>query len=163
MNHPCHRVGTTVVGVSYRHRQHSVALTIAIVAVVITLIVLVMGAGADPVGRWIAVAMGFLLLVLGAVFRRLDVEIGDRAVTVSFGWGWPSRTIELVDVVNADAVRNRWWHGFGIRKVRNGWMFNVDGLDAVELVLRSGKVFRIGTDEPDELLSALRTAGARVG
>jgi hypothetical protein len=34
-------------------------------------------------------------------------------------------------------------------------MYNVAGLDAVELVLASGKKFRIGTDQPDELRSAI--------
>jgi hypothetical protein len=34
-------------------------------------------------------------------------------------------------------------------------MYNVWGLDAVELELQSGKKFRIGTDEPAELLAIL--------
>lgn len=34
-------------------------------------------------------------------------------------------------------------------------MYNVAGYDAVELELRSGRVFRIGTDEPDALLAAI--------
>ena len=52
-------------------------------------------------------------------------------------------------------VRNKWWYGWGIRKIPKGWMYNVWGLDAVELEMESGKVFRIGTDEPDQLLGAL--------
>jgi hypothetical protein len=34
-------------------------------------------------------------------------------------------------------------------------MYNVWGLDAVEFELSSGKVFRIGTDEPEEPLAVL--------
>jgi len=52
-------------------------------------------------------------------------------------------------------VRNHWYYGFGIRKVPNGWMYNVSGLDAVELHLTSGKVFRIGTDDVDQLFGVL--------
>ncbi len=52
-------------------------------------------------------------------------------------------------------VRNSWWYGWGVRKVPGGWMYNVWGYDAIELELASGKVFRIGTDDPDGLLAAL--------
>ena len=34
-------------------------------------------------------------------------------------------------------------------------MYDIWGLDAVELDLQSGKKFRIGTDEPDALIAAL--------
>ena len=61
----------------------------------------------------------------------------------------------MADIVDARRVRNSWWHGWGIRKVQRGWMYNIAGYDAVELELRSGKVFRIGTDEPGALLAAI--------
>lgn len=35
-------------------------------------------------------------------------------------------------------------------------MYNVSGLDAVELVLRDGRRFRIGTNEPERLFEALQ-------
>ena len=52
-------------------------------------------------------------------------------------------------------MRNKWWYGWGLRWIPGGSMYNVWGFDAVELELRSGKVFRIGSDEPDALLAAL--------
>ena len=63
--------------------------------------------------------------------------------------------VALETVAAARRVRNRWWHGLGIRKMPQGWMFSLRGLDAVELELSSGKVFRIGTDDPGNLLAAL--------
>ncbi len=69
-----------------------------------------------------------------------------------------TRRIEVGEIVAAARVRNSWWHGWGIRKVSRGWMYNNAGRDAIELTLRSGKVFRIGTDQPDELLAALERA-----
>ena len=53
------------------------------------------------------------------------------------------------------AVRNKWIYGWGIRRLPGGWMYNVWGLDAIELDLVSGKRFRIGTDDPDGLLAAI--------
>jgi hypothetical protein len=37
-------------------------------------------------------------------------------------------------------------------------LYNVSGMDAVEIHLRSGQHFRIGTDEPELLAAALRMA-----
>jgi hypothetical protein len=45
-------------------------------------------------------------------------------------------------------VRNQWWNGLGIRKGAGFWLYNVAGLDAVELRLRSGEIRRLGTDDP---------------
>jgi len=37
-------------------------------------------------------------------------------------------------------------------------MYNISGLDAVELRLKKGGVFRIGSDEPQRLEEALKQA-----
>lgn len=142
----------------YRHRQTSrlvLVLVAVIVAVVLTLVVL---AEDDPIGVWFAVGVAALLVVVAAIFGRLEVAVDDRSVTASFGWGWPRRRIGLSDIDSVDTVRNRWYHGWGIRKVAGGWMFNVDGYDSVELRLRSGRVFRIGSDEPDVLARSIDVA-----
>jgi hypothetical protein len=38
----------------------------------------------------------------------------------------------------------------------DGWLYNVAGLDAVEIETTEGDVIRIGTDEPDRLANALQ-------
>jgi len=55
-------------------------------------------------------------------------------------------------------VRNKWWYGLGIRLTPHGWLYIVSGLDAVEIVRISGKKFRVGTDEPQALVTALTAA-----
>ena len=68
------------------------------------------------------------------------------------------RAIRLFDIAEARAVRNRWWYGWGIRLTPHGWMFNISGLDAVEIEYTNGRKFRIGTDEPNELEEAIMQA-----
>jgi len=53
-------------------------------------------------------------------------------------------------------VRNAWWNGFGIRMRRGFRLYNVSGLDAVELRLKSGDIRRIGTDDAQGLAAALK-------
>jgi hypothetical protein len=98
-----------------------------------------------------------------AIFGTLTVDVSKDRVVVWFGPGLIRRTLPVADIRDARAVRNKWWYGWGIRLTPHGWLFNVAGLDAVELELASGRKFRIGTDEPQVLLNAIRTAMVGAG
>ncbi len=106
------------------------------------------------------------LAVFGALaytFGRLTVVVGPDAVRVWFGPGWIRRTIPLSEIRAVRPVRNRWWYGWGIRRIPGGWMFNVSGLEAVELDLTTGGHFTIGTDEPEALAAAISEAMSGAG
>lgn len=98
-----------------------------------------------------------LFLVCLILFGTLTVACNHRSIRVWFGPGLIRKTFSLDDIVSSTVVRNRWWYGWGIRKLPRGWVFNVSGLDAVELLTKSGKIFRIGTDEPRKLNNFLQT------
>lgn len=148
----------SLVVVGYRHRQTSWLVLVLVAAVVIVVLALVAFAEDDPVGVGFAVGVVVVLVLVAAVFASLEVTVDGRSVAATFGLGWPRRRIALSDIQSVALVRNRWYHGWGIRKVAGGWMFNVSGYDAVELRLRSGRVFRIGSDEPDALVAAIESA-----
>lgn len=102
--------------------------------------------------------LGAMVVIVTVVyaFSRLTVVVGPSELTARFTWGWPNRVISLDDLSSYAQVRNKWWYGLGVRLAPNGaWIFNVWGLDAVELELESGKKLRIGTDEPDRLIAAI--------
>jgi hypothetical protein len=99
---------------------------------------------------------GFTIL-LAVFFWGLAVEVNQDEVRLSFGIGLIKKTILRELVVDVEQVRNSWWYGWGIRLTPHGWMWNISGLDAVELTYRNGKKFRIGTDEPEMLLGVLKT------
>ena len=132
------------------------------------------------VGYWMAAAMVGLAAVIAsrmqslttfgvmclvttlasALFGTLTVIVDETSVQVTFGpVGLLRERIAVADVTHARAVRNSPLNGWGIRYIRHGRLWNVWGLDAVELQLRNGTRFRIGTDEPQALLQALRRAG----
>ena len=166
----CHRVerattadhrehpGRSLADVAYRHRQTSWLVLVLVAAAVVVVLVLVALAEDDPTGVWFAVGVTALLVSVASVFARLEVLVDDRSVVAAFGWGWPRRRVALSDIESVAPRRNRWYHGWGIRKVAGGWMFNVAGYDSVELCLRSGRVFRIGSDEPHVLTAAIESA-----
>lgn len=138
-------------GVVYRSTQFG----FTIVATVGAALLLVVAIGAQT--GWHPVSSVVLALLAGVllVFWSLTIEIDPMRLRCFFGPGLISRDIPLHEIVSARAVRNRWYYGWGIRLTPHGWMFNVSGLEAVELGLASGRRFRIGTDRPDEVVAAL--------
>lgn len=107
-----------------------------------------------------ALAMGISSVVILLVvfwFSRLTVRVDGERVRVSFGPSWPRQTFKTHEIIGFRQVRNKWFYGWGVRRAPAGWMYNVWGLDAVELDLANGKKFIIGTNQPDELITALST------
>jgi len=93
---------------------------------------------------------------MAALFWGLTVEVNRDMVRLYYGFGIIHRSIPRERITTVTQVRNRWWYGLGIRWTPHGWMWNISGLDAVELTYHNGKKFRIGTDEPEALLEALK-------
>ena len=104
------------------------------------------------------IAMLVVLAAVAFLFHSLTVEIGDNELRWHFGPGFWTYRLPLDDIQSVAAVHNRWWNGFGIRVAPGFTLYNVSGLDAVELKLKSGEIRRIGTDDPQGLAAALRSA-----
>lgn len=106
-------------------------------------------------GLWLAV----VAMALGAtLFSSLTVRIKNDELIWYFGPRFWRNAISLGAIQEVEVVRNSPWQGWGIRKIHGGWLYNVSGLDAVEITTIDGDVIRIGTDEPDSLASALNEA-----
>ena len=96
-----------------------------------------------------------LLIVVLWLFGSLTVEVSGEELRHYFGPGFWKKTYLLQDIETSKQVRNSWIYGWGIRLTPFGWLYNVSGLDAVQIQLHSGKTFRIGTDDPKGLLKAV--------
>jgi hypothetical protein len=101
-----------------------------------------------------------LAMALFFQFHCLTVTVDYRYVTAKFGMGLIRLRFRLDQIVSAEPVRNRWYYGWGIRWFPGGWLFNIGGLDAVEIKMRNRRTYRIGTNEPDKLQRAI---GERMG
>lgn len=99
----------------------------------------------------------FVFILSSALFGSLKVIVDETSVRLKFGIGTIRKTISLDDVQSCAKVRNNALCGWGIRYIGNGWMYNVSGLDAVDLTLKNERRFRIGTNDPDNLLSAIQS------
>jgi uncharacterized membrane protein YeaQ/YmgE (transglycosylase-associated protein family) len=93
-----------------------------------------------------------------ALFHSLTVRVSRNDISLSFGIGLIRKRFLIDEIKSATIVRNRWYNGWGIRKIWGGWLYNVSGFDAVEIQLKNDRKYRIGTDQPCELLAAVESA-----
>ena len=99
-----------------------------------------------------------VLTVLVALFYTLLVEIDGDEMRLTYGVGILRKRFDIAALGDARIVRNKWWYGLGMRLTPHGWLYTVSGLDAVEIVRLSGVTFRVGTDEPQALVAAVKAA-----
>ena len=140
-------------GQDYRHTQVGY-VTLSVLLIVAFAVVALSSRSARPVTLGVA----SVLAICAVLFSSLTVEITHGELRFHFGPGFWRKRFALVDVAAANPTRSSWWEGWGIRITPRGILYDVSGRDAVEIELRSGQRFRIGTDEPDALVKALRTA-----
>lgn len=137
--------------IQYQHTQRAWLMMAALFTVALATMLL-------PAQASYSFLLAIIFALLGIIFGKLTAIVTENYVKASFGLSLFSRKIPFEDIETTEVVRNLWLMGWGIRFIGNGTMFNVSGLDAVELRLKNGKVFRIGTDEPQRLNEAILLA-----
>jgi hypothetical protein len=101
----------------------------------------------------------FIVMIILAVclllFATLTVTIQAEVLEIRFGPGIIRKQFLLRDIASCRIVRNPLYYGWGIHLTPHGWLYNVSGSNAVEIRMKTGKKYRIGTDVPEELERAI--------
>ncbi|MCF0055076.1 hypothetical protein [Dyadobacter sp. CY356] len=127
---------------------YSAALLFLIASVVFIII--------PPAKPWALFAITFFIVIILAVFYKLEITLTERALFFSFGIGLIQKHIELSEVFKAEAVKNPWWLGWGIRLGTDYTLYSVSGLHAVVIFLKGNKKkLIIGTNAPEELAASI--------
>ena len=127
-----------------------------IIGFVLAAIIIIIAVLAFHEFHWIAFIVALVLLILLLLFASLTILGYETHLEIRFGIGLIRKRFEFKDVQSCKKVKNSPLYGYGIRIIPGGWLYNVSGLDAVELQMKEGKKYRIGTDVPDELLGFLQ-------
>jgi hypothetical protein len=140
---------------NYQHTQFGSAIVLGIGAIVLAMVL--------TAAFWphLAVNLLFGAAVLGVsliLFSTLTIAIQEGTLRASFGLGLIRKTVTLAEIASARPIPIRWWYGWGIHLTPHGWLYNVSGWKAVEITLRNGRRFCLGTDEPENLLKAIQEA-----
>jgi hypothetical protein len=138
--------------VQYRHDQPGYLM---IVTAVISLVASSFLYAYGPRPLWMPiVGMGVFILFSG---YKLTVEIKDCVLKFWFGPGIFWKNVPLEQIAYCEPFKGVIF-GWGIHVGPGGWLYNVSGMKAVTVVLKSGKKMFIGTDEPQRLVDAVNSA-----
>ncbi len=106
--------------------------------------------------NWIAFVVLIILGVCLVLFATLTVVIDEDVLEIRFGPGVIRKKFPLKDIESCRVVKNPWYYGWGIRLTPHGWLYNVSGFHAVEIKMKTGKKYRIGTDVPNDLEKTIK-------
>lgn len=95
---------------------------------------------------------------LAYTFSSMTVTVNEQFIDITFGEWLRVKHIPLSDISSYQPARMTPLNGWGIHYIGIGWLYNVYGLDAVELTLNNGEKLFIGTDEPEALRDGIANA-----
>lgn len=136
----------------YEHTQIGHVIIWSIVTVILIASGGLIRASADVA----TVVVSIILLICLLLFYKLTITIDDETLCASFGPGIIRKRVRVAEIAGCEAIRIRWWYGWGIHLTPFGWLFNVSGFNAVAITLRNGRKFALGTEDPNGLVDAIR-------
>lgn len=134
----------------------TISLIVLIPILVFSLIMIITSGFKDLI---IVSVFGFIALTMVIcllIFYKLTISLDDSSISVRLGVGLVTKKYMFSDIQSCNTVRNDPLLGIGIRIIPGGRLFNVSGLNAIELTFKNKKSkVRIGTDKPDEIAEIL--------
>ncbi|MFC1720832.1 hypothetical protein ACFLY0_00525 [Patescibacteria group bacterium] len=134
---------------NYKHTQIGYLMLFTLLAITLLFTFVSQEAEADLA----ILALMLLILFIVASFSSLTVVVDENHLRIKFGYGIFRKKFILNEITSAKTVKNHWYYGWGIRfwMFPPTWIYNVSGFDAVEIIMKDGKRYRIGTDESKRL------------
>lgn len=142
--------------VLYEHRQVGWITVIALF--LIAVLICCAAAISAPSERTLSYSLVPIMLVVAALFSTLTVRVTDKRVMWYFGVSGIGRSVALTEITSIRAIKTSIFEGWGIHLTWHGWVWNVAGFNAVQIILRSGTRFAVGTPDPQAVIDAVQSA-----
>jgi hypothetical protein len=140
----------------YEHTQAGYLITSVLFAAAVFVAITGILMPSDPGAFAISATLEVIFLICAVVFSKMTITIDDKILHAYFAMGIRFKKVPLAEIADCEPIRTRWWFGWGIHLSPYGWLYNVSGFDAVAVILRDGRKFALGTDDPQGLVSAIR-------
>jgi len=137
-----------------KHCQNTQFGAVIVITMVLVIFVIFISSS-EPLETPRLVLYAFLSIVT-FLFSTLTVKVDDKYLSWYFGPGFWKKRVALSDIEAVTPINTKWYWGWGIRLTPNGWLYNVSGLSAVKVVLKSGTTLVIGTNDSANLTKKLR-------
>ncbi len=105
-------------------------------------------------GVWLVLSIVtiFVLVFVSSMTTTVD----EAYLRWSFGFfGLLAWKLALSEIASIEATTVTIWDGRGIKLTTQGMLYNADGSGAIRVTKKNGKSFRLGTQDPQRLISYL--------
>lgn len=143
--------------ITYQHRQWMKVLWITLP--IITLIMLAIETSNQSVQQQLKAMtlLMFINVMVIAVIGSLKVSLNESQLIWQYGYlGKPKWTLDFDEIERVELCETSWVEGWGIRFTKEGMLYNAAGKKAIRIFKRNGSSIRLGSPEPDVLLSLIQ-------
>ena len=95
--------------------------------------------------------------LISFLFHSLTITVDEYEMNWSFGPGFWKKSVKLEAVNSVNVIKTKWYYGLGIRYIPSGWLYIVSGTTAIQLELKDGSKINLGTNDPDNLVEAIKS------
>jgi len=113
-------------------------------------------AGLNPLLLAVIAPIIAIVGVLHWIVYSMTIEISENGLCWYFGPSVWKKRILLEDIARVQRIRIPWWYGIGIKYTPRAWVYLVNPGDGVEVQTINNEIVRLGTDDAERLIGALR-------
>ena len=123
-----------------------IVITLILGMLALSLISYIYHWGNNPISSSGLLIISIIFIIVLLLFFQMKTSVDSNTIQISYGIGLIKKTIRINEIESVIIVRNKWYYGIGIRMLKNGWLYNIQGLNAIELKMKNSKsIVRIGT------------------
>ncbi len=143
---------------TYKEEQFGWAMNVWILILpFLMLLFYLLEIGDKPMPLFVLIVSVVFFLIIFLLFFKLTVAVNDSNIVISFGVGIIRKKVSLGDIKEVKRVKTNWYNGWGIRKIKNGMLYNIQGFNAIELSFKNKKsILRIGISSSSDLDKEIR-------
>ncbi|HEY5339669.1 MAG TPA: hypothetical protein VIK27_01470 [Candidatus Aquilonibacter sp.] len=108
--------------------------------------------------EWFTLALVLGLGLLAVIFSSMTIRVTPEAVEWWLGLPLMKRRVPIADIASVSAGQVGWLTGLGIRTDGRNVTWIVTGRSVVILTLANGRHTRLGSNEPERVVEAIRAA-----
>lgn len=143
--------------VLYERRQTGYVIVVALV-IAMGLIVIAAAGSNSNTGIAFTGPLAIVLGVVAGIFSSMTVRVTTTTLEWWIGIRAIGRRVPITEIASIESIKTNIFEGWGIHLTWHGWVWNVSGFNAVQIRLKSGTRYAVGTPEPDKLIAAIREA-----
>ena len=141
----------------YRHTQYGILMGVVFLVTGALIVYVALAIFAE--GRWESAIVMICLYIFGvASFHSFTIEISEEKLKFRFGIGIIQKSYFIEEIESVKEVVNPWYYFWGVKSIPGGWFYAIAPGEAIEIILKNGKIAQLGTNQSKMLKETIDTA-----